>query len=132
MPDEPPEFFAERSFGGRRVAELLTEQGWRIRGWLEVYPDPSDQDLADEVWIPRIVDEGWNILTTDDAMRRSSIIRAAIESSAAHVFASSNASLTAEEQADRFHAHRVAIYRRTTIPGPVYCVVRPDGLARQF
>src|SRR4051812_44285520 len=111
LPDEPPEFFAERSLGGRAVAALLAAEGWRIRGWLAVYPAPEDGDLDDEVWIPFIVAQGWNILTTDDAMRSSPIIRTTIENNEAHVFASTNAGLTAEEQAIRFHTHQDAIFR---------------------
>lgn len=132
LPDEPPAFFAERSLGGRKVAELLCAEGWVVTGWLAIYPDPSDSDLADETWIPRIAGLDMCILTTDDAMRRSPIIRTTIENNEAHVFALTNAALTAVEQTHRFHSHQDSIYRKTTLPGPVYCTVAPDGLRRRF
>jgi hypothetical protein len=132
LPDEPPEFFAECSLGGRTVARLLNEAGWTVRGWLEVFPNPTDADLADEVWIPAIVDRGWYILTTDKAMRRSPIIRTTIENNEAHVFASTNASLSAVEQVTRFIAHQDSLYRKTTLRGPVYCTVGADGVRRKF
>jgi hypothetical protein len=132
LPDEPPEFFAERSLGGRIVAELLRADGWNCVGWLAVYPDPTDADLADEVWIPNIVASGCNILTTDDAMRRSPIITTTIENNEAHVFALTSASLTAEEAAARYLRHQDSIWRYTTLPGPVYCTVASDRVTRKF
>lgn len=132
LPHEPPAFFAERSLGGRAVATLLRGLGWNVTGWLEIYPNPSDQDLADEVWIPHIVQLGMKILTTDDAMRRSEIIKTTIENNHAHVFASTNANLTAQDQSDRFHLHQDSIYRKTTLAGPCYCRVHPDRVQRMF
>ena len=88
--------------------------------------------MADEVWIPRIVDMGMKILTTDDAMRRSEIIKTTIENNHAHVFASTNANLTAAEQSGRFQANQESIYRKTSLAGPCYCRVHPDHVQRMF
>jgi hypothetical protein len=45
-----PEFFLDRSLGGRDVAGALRQAGWIIHTHVEVYGD-RDQEVADIEWL---------------------------------------------------------------------------------
>ena len=45
-----PEFFLDRSLGGRDVADAFRSAGWIIRTCVEVYAD-RDQEVEDVEWL---------------------------------------------------------------------------------
>lgn len=107
-------------------AVLRDDFGWSIVSWWDIYPDEEDNDVEDEVWIPRAVEHGCFILAQDDAMRRSAVIRDTIINNRAHVFALTRANLTGRARAERFHSVQSDIYRRTTLPGYAYFTLGAD------
>jgi hypothetical protein len=130
LPHEPPKFFAERSLGGRDVAERLRAAGWNAQGWLEIYPDREDERMADELWIPAAVARGCVLLTTNHAMLESEVITATMVNNQARVFWT-HASLSAEETARLYAENQDGVYRRTTLPGPFFFALGKDARFRR-
>ncbi len=128
-PDNPPEFFVDRSLGKSIVAGLR-DAGLVVHSMADVYGEAIGQGLHDEVWLHDVAERGWAILTKDDAIRRRPAEREALVGAGARVFILTKADLRAAEQTARFVSNRNRILRQARRPGPYIYGVYESGLKR--
>ena len=60
-----PVFFIDRSLGKHVVPDALRTAGANV----EVHDDYFPQDAPDEVWLPKVGQNGWAVVTSDDRIR---------------------------------------------------------------
>lgn len=126
-----PEFFLDRSLGGRDVADALRQAGWTIRTHVEVYGD-RDQDVEDIEWLELCGRENWPALTMDRRIRYRPAEIAAVRRHRVKLFALTSGNLTAAEQADRFIKNGPRMTIACTEPGPFLYAVHAAQIARIF
>jgi PIN domain-containing protein len=127
--DKPPEFFVDRSLGKSIVVGLRSEE-LIVRSMADVYGEDAAQLLADEVWLRDAGENGWIVLTKDDAIRRRPAEREALTEAAVRVFCLTNRNLRGTEQTARFVSNRHRIIRQASKPGPYIYGVYEHGLRR--
>lgn len=110
-----PVYFIDRNLG-RRFAESLRAAGLEVR-W---HDDHFDQDTPDEVWISKVAEDGWIILTHDAMIRYTSRIRDSIADSGARVFLIATKTLRSEQYMKLFHDTRHKIERFIARHQPPY------------
>ena len=131
QPDAPPPvFFLDRGLGRHLIAEAIRAQGYEALPMADVYPDGTDQRLADPVWIRRADREGWIALTKDPSIIRDH--RDVLDETKLRVFAFNNANITGAEMVRRLEANFNRILQRARKPGPYVWVITPDGLQRRW
>ena len=64
-----PRFFVDRSLGRKAVPDALRADGWDLVTLAEYYGTPTDQEVADTVWIEEAAKQGWPILMKDKRIR---------------------------------------------------------------
>jgi len=127
--DKPPEFFVDRSLGKSIVVGLRSE-GLIVHSMADVYGEDAAQLLADEVWLRDAGENGWIVLTKDDAIRRRPAEREALTDASVRVFCLTNRNLRGTEQTARFVSNRDRILRQAREPGPYIYGVYEHGLRR--
>lgn len=127
----PPEFFLDRSLGGRDVADALRDAGWIIRTHVEVYGD-RDQNVHDVEWLELCGRENWPTLTMDRRIRYRPAEIAAIRRHRVKAFALTSGNLTAAEQAERFLGNGRRIETACGQPGPFLYAVHAKQIVRVF
>lgn len=126
-----PEFFLDRSLGGRDVADALRGAGWSIRTHAEVYRD-RDQDVEDVEWLELCGRHGWPALTMDRRIRYHPAEIAAVRRYRVQAFALTSGNLTAAEQAQRFIRNGPRIDAACEQSGPFLYAVHADRIVRIF
>jgi hypothetical protein len=124
-----PEFFVDRSLG-KSIVEALRAAGLTAHSMADVYGEERAQRLPDEVWLRDVGENGWVVLTKDDAIRRRPAERDAMVSASVRVFCLTTANLRGSEQAERFVANRHRIIRQSRKAGPYIYGVYEIGLKR--
>lgn len=127
----PPEFFLDRSLGGRDVAEALRRAGWNVRTHLEVYGD-RDQNVEDIEWLALCGREGWPALTMDRRIRYRPAEISALRRHFVKAFALTSGNLTAAAQAERFVRNGPRIHAACADPGPFLYAVQATQVVRIF
>jgi hypothetical protein len=97
----------------------------------EHYGIPTDQEVADAVWIEEAAKQGWPILMKDKRIRhRQGEIDAVIEHGA-RCFVLTRGDLSSTEMASRFIANKAAIHAAAANePGPYIYSVHADWIMR--
>lgn len=95
--DDPPEFFIDRSLG-KSIAEGLRDCGLTVHTMASVYGEKAAQRLDDQVWLRDAGNNGWIVLTKDDAIRRRPAERDALIEAGVRVFCLTSAQLRGSEQ----------------------------------
>jgi hypothetical protein len=126
-----PEFFLDRSLGGRDVAAALRRAGWIVRTHHEVYGD-RDQEVEDVEWLELCGRQGWPALTMDRRIRYRSAEIAAVRRYRVRLFALTSGNLTAADQAQRFIRNAARIEAACEHPGPFMYAVHADRIVRIF
>lgn len=121
-----PVFFLDRSLGRVHITAALRDRGITAVLMAELYPDGSDQLIADEQWITNVSALGCVALTKDTNLIR--VHRAALKRSTLRLFAVDTAKLTGPEMADRVDRHLNRILQRARKPGPYAYVIHKGGL----
>jgi hypothetical protein len=127
--EPPPELFVDRSLG-KSIVEGLRATGLTVHSMADVYGDARAQCLRDEVWLRDAGENGWIVLTKDDAIRRRPAERDAMIDAAVRVFCLTTAQLRGAEQTQRFVRNRHRILRQARKPGPYIYGVYDRGLKR--
>lgn len=81
-PPEAPVFFIDRDTGGRLLAAALRAEGYRV----ERHDEHFDQATPDSLWIRRVAERGWAILTCDRNISRKEPERSLFSSAPTHTF----------------------------------------------
>jgi hypothetical protein len=119
---QPPEtitFFVDRSLG-RQVAEALRGAGADV----EIHDAHFAEDTSDVDWIAEVGRRRWVVLTKDKGIRRKRLERRAVEAASLRLFTLGSGSMTSEQMADIFIAHRSRIERLAQQrPAPFIAVV---------
>ena len=113
-----------------RSENALRSAGHVALPMVEVYPDGTDQAVADPEWIAMVSAKGWIALTKD-----LSIVRDhpdALAASTLRVFALNNANLTGVQMAQRYVDNLPTIARRAGAVGPYVFAVTAGGLERRW
>lgn len=126
-----PEFFVDRSLGGRDVATALRRASWTIQTHLEVY-GARDQRVEDVEWLELCGRQGWPALTMDQRIRYRPVEIAAIRRYRVKAFALTSGNLTADAQAQRFIRNAAQIDAACEQPGPFLYAVHADRIVRIF
>jgi hypothetical protein len=126
-----PEFFLDRSLGGRDVAEALRHAGWILRTHVEVYGD-RDQDVEDVEWLELCGHKDWPALTMDRRIRYRPAEIAAVRRHRVKLFALTSGNLTAADQAERFVRNGSRIALACTEAGPSVHAVHATQIVRIF
>lgn len=126
-----PEFFVDRSLGGRDVAEALRKAGWTLRTHIEVY-GTRDEHVRDVEWLELCGREGWAVLTMDRRIRYHRAEIAAIRRHKVKAFALTSGNLTAANQAERFIRNADRIDAACEEPGPFVYAVHARRIVRIF
>lgn len=63
-----PEFFLDRSLGGRALGQALRAAEWDVHTHREIYGE-RDEEIPDVEWLERCGREGWIVLTMDRRIR---------------------------------------------------------------
>jgi hypothetical protein len=128
-PEQPPEFFVDRSLG-KSIADGLRTCGLTVHTMASVYGERQAQALPDEVWLRDAGRKDWIVLTKDDAIRRRPAERDALTQAGVRVFCLTSAQLRGAEQTERFVKNRHRILRQANKPGPYIYGVYESGLRR--
>ncbi len=126
-----PEFFLDKSLGGRDVADALRRAGWNVRTHHEVYGD-RDQEIQDIEWLQDCGRQGWPALTMDRRIRYRPAEIAAVRRCAVGLFALTSGNLTAADQAQRFIRNEARIEAACEQAGPFMYAVHADRIVRIF
>ncbi|HEX8433355.1 MAG TPA: hypothetical protein VF625_18845 [Longimicrobium sp.] len=92
------EYFADRNLGAKIFPEILREAGIVVHTHNEHFVHHA----ADADWIPVVAQHGWVILTSDAAIRRNPLERAAVLNSRAAILVLVGANAKVAELADNF------------------------------
>ena len=125
----PPDFFADRSLGRRRVAEALRRAGWSICTHHEVFGD-RDEEVPDVEWLEYCGREALPVLTKDRRLRYRPEEIAAIRRYRVKAFVLTRGSLRATEQAARFEDNSEDIAAACAESGPFVYAVHADRIVR--
>jgi hypothetical protein len=120
-------FFVDRSLG-KSIVVGLRIAGLQVHSMADVYGEETAQLLADEVWLRDAGENGWVVLTKDDAIRRRPAERDALTEAAVRVFCLTNRNMRAAAQTERFVTNRHRILRQARRPGPYIYGVYESGL----
>ncbi len=126
-----PDFFLDRSLGGRDVADALRRAGWNVRTHHEVYGE-RDQEIEDLEWLERCGRQGWPALTMDQRIRYRPAEIAAVRRYGVKLFALTSGNLTAADQAQRFLRNEARIEAACEQPGPFVYAVHAEWIVRIF
>lgn len=118
-----PDLFLDRSLGRIEVPRRLRLAGLRLVTLAEHYGVPTDETIADVVWLTEVGRRGWVALLKDEAIGRRPAERAAIRDHAVRCFCLTRQDLSAEEMAVRFLSNLDSIVAACSRPGPfIYAV----------
>ena len=98
----------------------------------DVYPNETDEGVADVDWIARAGHENWVVLTKDERITRRPEEVEALVASRIRVFAIGNQHLTGPQMAgyDTANIHRIVQRARKT--GPFVDTVHPRTVERRW
>lgn len=122
-----PEFFGDRPVG-KRVYEALIGEGWNITPMFDHWPRSENKRLDDEVWIPKVCEFGWIILSKDEFSKGQE--RELLFQHGARAFSIFNQTLTAEKMIERFLVNKERIFNLSGEPGPYLYAVQPNDLRK--
>lgn len=126
---DPPTFFVDRSLGKHRLPDGLRSSGLVVETLASYFGEVEAQSVADEVWLTEAGRSDWVVLTKDERIRRRPAELAAVQRHAVRVFCLTSASLTGEQQVERFVTNRHRMLQRAKKPGPWICGVYEDRIA---
>ncbi|MDZ7733904.1 MAG: hypothetical protein U5R31_13320 [Acidimicrobiia bacterium] len=129
-PPEPPEFFVDRSLGRHLLPNALRDAGHVAHTLASVYGEQRAQQVADEEWIQLAGKNAWVVLTKDDAIRRRPAELAAVQRHDVRMFCLTTASLTGEQQRERFLSNINRIAQRSRKHGPWICGVYEERIVQ--
>ena len=97
MSSKPPDycFFVDRSLGKHKIPDAIRATGRAVR----VHDDEFPPATKDEVWLTRVGEAGWLVLTKDEHIRYREIERAAVEETGVKLFVLTSGNLTGDEMA---------------------------------
>jgi len=126
-----PEYFADRSLGRHRVADLLRDAGWFVHKHVEVFRE-RDESVSDLEWLEHCGRHQLVVLTKDRRLRYRPREIAAIRRYRVKAFVLTSGNLRAAEQARRFLDHAQPIEAACSDSGPFVYAVRADRIVRLF
>ncbi len=129
-PDEPVEFFLDRSLGGRQVPALLRAAGLHVMTLSDVYGIPADEAVSDVEWLERAGHTEWVVLMKDERIRYRPSERAALIDHGVKAFCLTSGNLKAAQMAEAFLNRIAAISEACRAPGPFLYAVSARGLRR--
>lgn len=91
-------FFIDRALGNRGVAEALRNAG----ACVEIHDDHFTPNEQDAVWLSKVAQKGWIILTKDQKIAYRTLEQVAIAQSNARVFIFSSGSTSGLATAEAF------------------------------
>ena len=130
QPDDPPEFFVDRSLGRHQVPNLLRVAGLQLRTLAEVYGVPADQAVQDVDWLELAGRQGWPVLMKDERIRYRTAERDALLAHNVQAFCLSRGDLRAAQMAEAYIRVLPRILGACRKPGPFLYVVSAAGLRR--
>lgn len=125
-----PDLFLDRSLGRIVVPRLLREAGLTLVTLTERYGMPTDEDIADEVWL---ADAGWRkevVFLKDARVRYNVAEKAAIKKHDVRCFCLARQDLPGPEMAARFLANLEWIIAACQEPGPFLYAVHKTQVRR--
>ncbi len=131
-PEQPPEFFVDRSPGRRVVPEALRTLGFTVHTMADVYPRGEDERVIDARWIADAGRAGWVALTKDKRIVRNPDEQDALVRSHLRVFAIANQHLTGLQMGAYLETNVNRIVRRARKPGLFVDVVYREGVERRW
>ncbi|MEU4242978.1 hypothetical protein [Actinoplanes sp. NPDC026619] len=122
-----PDFLVDRSIG-RRVVDLLREEGLTIHTLADVFGEERAQAMFDPEWIMHAGKHGMLALTKDKHIRHRTIERDSVAAAHVHLFALAAGNLGFQATADAFIAAAPRMQAEAaTVQGGVIWVVHRDG-----
>lgn len=107
---KPPEqviFFIDASLGRKTVAQALRNVGAKV----ETHDDHFPQGTPDELWLYKVGEQGWVVLTKDDRIRYRELERQALLAASVRAFVLTARGLRGEENAAIFVTALPAMYK---------------------
>lgn len=126
--DPTPEFFVDRSLGHHLIPGALRALGFVVHTMRSVYGPRAEEVVPDAVWLERAGQEGWVVLTKDDAIRRRPVELEALAAHDVRAFCLTSANLTGEQQCQRIVGNVNRMVQRARKPGPWICAVHDRKL----
>ncbi|MCY4257040.1 MAG: hypothetical protein OXE04_01935 [bacterium] len=122
----PPVFFLDRSLGRHLIAKAILAKGYKVLTMTEVYPNGTDQRVADPDWMLKADQEDWITLTKDYSVIRDH--RNVLATTTLRVFAYNNANITGPKMVERLETNFNRILQKANKPGPYVYVIGRDNL----
>lgn len=117
-------FFIDRCLGKHPILEVLRETGITV----EIHDDHFPQNTPDQLWIPKIGEWGWIILTKDARIARNTLERQAVARAGIRMFTLASKKLTGKETAIAFRDSLTAMLKFIEKhPAPFIAKVYKDG-----
>lgn len=120
-------WWIDRCLGARIVPAALRAHGVDVRTYGQLYP--SNDDVADVIWIPEVTRRGWVILTKDREIRRNPAELSVLRAANARYVCLSAKNMTGEQQAECLIQHwrtveSVVIHK----PAPLIVAINRGGV----
>ena len=122
-----PKYFVDRSLGRHDLPTTLRALGWDLLTPHELY-GPRDEEVPDVEWLEHCGRNDLPVLTKDKRLRHRPAEIAAIRSFGVQAFVLTSGTLTAGEQAARFHKNAKAIDTAAAGAGPMIYAVHADRI----
>ena len=112
------------------IASAIRDQGARALPMVDLYPDGSDQFIADPEWIMRADRESWVVISKDKSIwhDHSDIL----EETTLRMFVFTNANVTGSEMAGRLRTNWEGVLRRVAQAGPYVYAILPERLEKRW
>jgi hypothetical protein len=124
---KPPDgtvFFIDRSLGVDPIRKELIKAGLAV----EIHDDHFARDEEDRIWLRRVGESGWVVLTKDKRIRYRPLEFAALRASKARVFVLTAGNLRGIEIAEVFLTALPEISKALySLPGPFIARVSQSG-----
>ena len=124
---KPPDgtiFFIDRSLGVEPLLSSLLVHGLSVR----IHDDHFERDAEDQMWLAKVGEKNWVVLTKDKRLRYRPLEKAALQSSGARVFILVAGNLRGAEIAEVFVTALPRICRVLhQQPGPFIASVTQSG-----
>jgi hypothetical protein len=112
------EFLIDRSLGGLRLSEALSDAGLSVRTLADVYGKAGAQETPDVTWLDRAAAEGWVVLCKDENICERPAELKALARGQVRVFCLMDRHVSFADQAAYFVTNKLRILRACAKPGP--------------
>jgi hypothetical protein len=92
------------------------------------WPRSENKRLDDDIWIPKVTEFGWIILSKDEFNKGDE--RELLAQHNARAFAISNQQIKVEAQIERYLVNKERIFNLAAEPGPYLYFVQPNDLRK--